>query len=172
MTISFDAVVTTIGSKTLVKLPISASQQLPSRGLVMVEGSLNGKAFKAPLEPDGKGSHWLEIDPYLQKETGLADGGVVTLDLSVTLDWTEPEIPADMISAIGAAGLLPQWQSLTVKARWEWLRWIRSTHNPETRAKRIGVACSKLAKGNKRPCCFDTAQCTVPEVSKSGVLKD
>jgi hypothetical protein len=52
-------------------------------------------------------------------------------------------------------------------AHHEWIRWIRSTHNPETRAKRIVVSMSKLNKGMKRPCCFNTAICTIPEVSQN-----
>ena len=68
------------------------------------------------------------------------------------------------------AGNIDQWNSLTTKARWEWLRWIRSTKNLDTRQKRINVACDKLQKGDKRPCCFDASRCTIPEVSKSGVL--
>ena len=62
--------------------------------------------------------------------------------------------------------------AINAKSRWEWLRWIRSTLNPETRSKRIKVAASKLENGAKTPCCFDTARCTVPDVSKSGVLID
>lgn len=170
MNISFDAVITAIGPITLVKLPSHISQQLPSRGMVMVSGTLNGHTVTLALEPDGKGSHWFEVADWIKKETGLADGDTVSLDLSVLSEWTEPETPADMLSVIQRGGLMDQWLSLTTKARWEWLRWIRSTNNPETRAKRIDVACSKLAKGDRRPCCFDTSRCTVPEVSKSGVL--
>lgn len=62
------------------------------------------------------------------------------------------------------------WVKITPMARWDWLRWIRSTNNPETRSRRIEVALSKLRGGERRPCCFNRYQCTEPEVSKNGML--
>src|SRR6266513_2654617 len=46
------------GSWTL-PLPKNASAKLPPRGMTMVEGTINGFPFRAALEPNGKGSHWL-----------------------------------------------------------------------------------------------------------------
>lgn len=59
--ITFTASVSIIGSQTIVRLPKPASAKFPSRGMVMAEGTLNGKLFQAPLEPDGKGSHWFTM---------------------------------------------------------------------------------------------------------------
>ena len=57
-TIRFEAKLFKIGSWTLLRLPKSASAKLPSRGMTMVGGTINGFRFQAALEPDGKGSHW------------------------------------------------------------------------------------------------------------------
>jgi len=172
MQITFDAELTRIGSCNIVILPLLSSEQLPSRGMVMVAVTLNGMTFLSPLEPDGKGSHWFEVSDKQIDEMHIAVGQMLSLTLEPASDWPDPEMPQDVMDAIAQAGLLPQWRSVTVKAKWEWLRWIRSTSNPETRKKRILVACSKLSKGDKRPCCFDSSRCTVPDVSKSGVLID
>ena len=43
-----DATLFTIGSWTLLRLPKSASAQLPSRGMTMVEGTINGARFARP----------------------------------------------------------------------------------------------------------------------------
>jgi hypothetical protein len=61
-TICFEVTLLQIGSWTLLRLPASASVQLPSRGMTMVQGTINGARFHAPLEPDGKGSHWFRVD--------------------------------------------------------------------------------------------------------------
>ncbi|WP_459848911.1 YdeI/OmpD-associated family protein [Fusibacter bizertensis] len=66
---------------------------------------------------------------------------------------------------------MDQWDGLTVKARWEWVRWIQFTKNPDTRSRRIEVTFSKLKAGKKRPCCFDLTRCTVTEVSNNGILR-
>jgi len=62
------------------------------------------------------------------------------------------------------------WHDSTVMARWDWVHSIQSTNNPDTRAKRIVVACSKMNNGEKRPCCFNRSACCEPAVSKGGVL--
>jgi hypothetical protein len=170
MPIHFEAMLSVIESVTIIKIPPEISEQLPSRGMVMMKGTIHGISFPAALEPDGKGSHWFETNDRLQKEAGLQAGQIVSVTLEPTDDWIEPAIPDDITNALQKAGTIVQWNTLTTKARWEWLRWIRSTKNPATRQKRIDVACSKLQKGDRRPCCFDASRCSVPEVSKSGVL--
>ncbi|TAH69844.1 MAG: DUF1905 domain-containing protein [Anaerolineaceae bacterium] len=172
MSISFEAVMSTVGSRNIIRLPISSSEMLPSRGMVMIQGTINGISFQAPLEPDGKGSHWFEVSDTLILQLEVEIGHPLSLKIEPLSEWTEPVIPDDIMEPIIKEGLLDQWNSLTTKARWEWLRWIRSTNNPATRQKRINVACSKLQKGDRRPCCFNASLCTIPEVSKSGVLFD
>lgn len=172
MSIRFEAVISNIASRKVIRIPLSSSEKLPSRGLVMIEGTIKGAAFIAPLEPDGNGSHWLLVSDLTGEEAELMTGETVSIQIEPVKDWIEPEIPKDIMDAVIKADLLIHWNSLTVKARWEWLRWIRSTSNPATRSKRIEVACSKLQKGDKRPCCFDGTRCTITEVSKSGVLLD
>lgn len=67
-TIRFEAKLFEIDSWTILLLPKSASAKLPSRGMTMVEGIINGFPFKAVLEPDGRGSHWFRVDETLQKK--------------------------------------------------------------------------------------------------------
>lgn len=137
----------------------------------MVEGTMNGSRFQTSLEPDGKGSHWFRIDNAMRKATGAAAGDTVTLAIEPVSEWPEPKVPADFKKALAAA---PQarklWMDTTPIARWDWIRWIRSTKSAETRKRRIEVACSKLKAGTRRPCCFNRSMCTEPAVSNNGVL--
>lgn len=172
MTITFEAKRLRIGPLELIKIPLSSGKELSSRGMVMVKGTINGVDFKIPLEPDGKGSHWLELDPLLNKEIGGDIGETVFMTMKQMDEWIEPEIPEDIMDAITKADVLEQWHAITTRSRWEWIRWIRSTKSERTRNKRISVACSKLQDGDKNPCCFNASLCTVTDVSKSGVLLD
>ena len=172
MSIQFEAVLSATGDLKMIRIPLSTSEKLPSRGMVMAQGTANGAAFTAPLEPDGQGSHWFEASDSLIKEAGLKADEPAEFDITPLDEWTEPDISTDIIEGITKAGLGDRWDSLTTKARWDWLRWIRATKNPATRKKRIEVACSKLQQGDNNPCCFDRTRCTIPEVSKSGVLMD
>ena len=69
--ISFESKLSEIGSWMILRVPKAASQKLPSRGMTMVEGTINGYRFQTELEPDGKGSHWLRIDESMRKGAKL-----------------------------------------------------------------------------------------------------
>lgn len=156
-TIHFEAKLSEIGAWTILRLPKSASLKLPSRGMVMIEGTINDLAFKAPLEPDGKGSHWFRVDESLLKTIKAEAGDKMTLVIKPAQQWSEPRVPGDLKQALAAA---PQADA----------RWINSTKQPETRKRWIEVAISKLKQGARRPCCFNRTMCTDPSVSRNGVL--
>lgn len=171
LAISFKTELFKIGSWTVLRLPDSASRQLPSRGQVMVEGTFNGVPFKTPLEPDGMLSHYFKVDPKLLKTAGVEAGDTAALIISVTKDWPEPEVPADWQKALASSPKARAlWQQTTPMARWEWIRWARATSSPETYQRRIKVGISKLEHGTRRPCCWNRNLSTEPEISKSGVL--
>jgi len=170
-TINYKTTLFKIGSWTILRLSKEASTKLPSRGMALVEGTINGSTFKAVLEPDGNGSHWLKIDGGLSKTIRANAGDTVTLSIEPSKDWPEPDVPIDIKKALASASQSNDlWQKITPMARWEWIRWIRATNRAETRARRIEVAMSKLKKGERRPCCFNSSMCTEPSVSKNGVL--
>lgn len=169
--IHFESQLIKIDSWIILRLPESASAQLPSRGQVMVKGAINGVALQTALEPDGRGSHWFRVGDGLLAAAGVGAGDTVVLEIETTKDWPEPSVPADVLAAVTAnAQIKALWMRITPMARWEWLRWIGSTKQPETRARRIEVSVSKLMDGERRPCCFNRNMCCVPDVSKNGVL--
>lgn len=170
-TIHFEAKLSKIGAWTILRLPKNASAKLPSRGMVMVEGTINESHFQAPLEPDGQSGHWLKVEKNLLAASKADKGETVTLEIEPIKEWPEPKVPADLKKALtDSATAYETWKDITPAARWDWIRWIGSTKNPETRKKRIGVALSKMNAGSRRPCCFNRNSCTDPEVSNNGIL--
>jgi hypothetical protein len=176
-TIHFEATLVTINGWTILKLPESASAQLPSRGMTMVAGTLNDIPFKTLLEPDGryapgiKPSHWFRPEQTLLDDAGAAVGDTVHVSLEPTKEWIEPEVPADLEKALAMSPKAEAlWQDITPGARWDWIRWIRAVKTPETRQKHIDVALDKLNKGMRRPCCFNRNLCSEPSVSHNWVL--
>lgn len=155
---------------TIILLPLEISQELPSRGMNMVEILLDDHAIILPIEPDGRSGHWIKVDDAFFEFLRSDDHGFVTFTMHILNDWIKPDCPSYMLSALETEHLLPVWYSLTAKAQWEWLRWIRSTSKSTTRSSRIKTMCSMLNEGKKRPCCFNTQQCTQPYVSKNGLL--
>jgi hypothetical protein len=168
----FDATLSTIDTSTVLRLPETASKHLPSRGQVAVQGTINGVEFQAVLEPDGNSGHWMRIDDPLQHAAGISAGDTATLDIEMTKDWPEPSVPEDLAAALAAAPQKIQnlWDEITPMARWEWVRWVNATKNPDTRTRRVDVSISKMNSGKKRPCCFNLSACTDPDLSKNGRL--
>jgi Domain of unknown function (DUF1905)/Bacteriocin-protection, YdeI or OmpD-Associated len=171
-TIRFDARLYTIDKSTILRLPETASEKLPSRGQVAVQGTINDHEFQTVLEPDGCAGHWMRVDEELQRVAGIGPGDTATLEIESTKAWPEPNVPQDLETALAAA---PQkirdlWKDVTPMARWEWVRWINATNNPDTRKRRVEVSISKMKSGKRRPCCFNLAACTDPQLARSGRL--
>jgi hypothetical protein len=143
-------------SWTFLVLPANASAKLPTRSMTSVEGTLEGEPFQATLEPDGQGSHWLKVEQDLRERAGVAVGDKVTLEIAPAAKEPEPSVPTEVRKALAAnPAAKAVWDDITPVARRDWIHWITSAKKEETRAKRIVVACDKLASGQRRACCFD-----------------
>src|SRR5438552_2361561 len=67
----------------------------------------------------------------------------------------ELRMPTDLRKALAATPMAKaQWSDLTPIARRDFISWIDSAKQSETRRRRIERACSMLAAGKRRPCCY------------------
>src|SRR6266403_4321517 len=67
----------------------------------------------------------------------------------------ELRLPTDLRKALAATPMAKaEWSNLTPIARRDFISWIDSAKQPETRRRRIDRACDMLAAGKRRPCCF------------------
>jgi len=72
---------------------------------------------------------------------------------------SEPRVPTDLGKALAATPTAKvQWNDLTPIARRDFITWIDSAKQPETRRRRIERACSMLAAGKRRPCCYSIVE--------------
>ena len=175
--IHFETKLVKIHAWTILKLPEDASAKLPSRGMIMVSGTLNDVPFKTLLEPDGKygpglhPSHWFRPDEKLLSSAKAVAGDTVQVSIGPTKEWIEPEVPEDLEKALQTSPKAENlWKDITPMARWDWIRWIRAVKTSETRQKHIEVALDKLNKGMRRPCCFNRNLCSEPYVSHNWAL--
>ncbi|MFZ1042137.1 MAG: DUF1905 domain-containing protein [Anaerolineales bacterium] len=111
-TIRFETAPLKIRDWTFLMLPKSASAKLPSRGMTLVEGTINGFRSKIVLEPDGKGSHWFRVDAGLRELAGIEAGDTVKMAVEPSKEWPEPEVPVDLHKALASD---PQANALWVK---------------------------------------------------------
>ena len=64
-------------------------------------------------------------------------------------------LPSDFQGALlSDTAVMTAWQDITPLARNEFICWVLDAKKPETRARRILIALDKLARGERRPCCW------------------
>ena len=67
----------------------------------------------------------------------------------------ELRLPTDLRKTFAATPMAKaQWRDLTPIARRDFISWIDSAKQTETRRRRIERACSMLVAGKRRPCCY------------------
>jgi uncharacterized protein YdeI (YjbR/CyaY-like superfamily) len=65
------------------------------------------------------------------------------------------DIPRDLRDALAAVPAIEAaWKGLTPIGRRDFVSWIETAKQEETRKRRIAIACDKLASGKRRPCCY------------------
>lgn len=68
---------------------------------------------------------------------------------------TVHSLPADFKKVlIAKPKALATWQDITPLARNEWICWITSAKQTETRQRRMRIALENLSAGKRRPCCW------------------
>jgi hypothetical protein len=139
----------TSGTVTLpanIKLPLATN---------VVEGTINGFPFRAALKANTKGRHAFEVSKPLMKAADLAVAETATIEITRVGEEPQPRAPKELHKALTASPpAQATWTDITPAARRDWILWITSAKQPETRQTRIEKACSMLASGKRRVCCF------------------
>ena len=157
-TIRFTATLTRAdgsGDVLAVALPRSRDARLPAHGMFDVELAANGFPLRTAARADGKGGRRLEFDPAICEAVSAREGDAVSIEITRVGDEPEARVPADLHAALAgdpAAGA--QWDGITPLARRDWILWLSTARQEETRRKRIQKACDMLSHGKRRVCCF------------------
>ena len=137
---------------TFITMPKTASEKLPKRGRIAIQGTINGFAFKTSAFPDGEGSHQFMVNGTMRAGAKAAVGDTASFVIEPASDIVEFEIPDDLRAALKKSDKASaQWEKITPKAKAEWATWITSSKKEETRTARVAKTIERLAKGDKRP---------------------
>jgi Bacteriocin-protection, YdeI or OmpD-Associated/Domain of unknown function (DUF1905) len=139
-------------SGALLDVPKAAGAKLD--GMTRLEGIINDHPFRAPLEPNASGGYSLRVNQAMLRGANADVGD--TVQLAVLGPEPDPIVPADLRSAFKASyDATVLWKDLTTELRRDWIRWIESTGNADTRARRVRRTVEQLAEGKRRPCCVN-----------------
>ena len=137
--------------------------------MIKVEGTINGHPFRAALEPNTSESHWLRVTKAMLKGAGAHAGD--TVRLAILGPEPEPTVPADLRVALTASHEAKTlWEDLTTMGRRDWVRWIESAKQPETRTRRVTRTVEQLSSGKRRACCVNVYEfmlCRIQEYEQT-----
>jgi Bacteriocin-protection, YdeI or OmpD-Associated/Domain of unknown function (DUF1905) len=134
----------------------------------MVEGTINSLPFRAALEANAKGSHWLRVNKIMRDAAGVVAGDTITVEITRAGEEPEVRVPIELRKALAADPLAQAgWEDITPMARRDWIFSISSAKQLKTRRRRIEKACDMLASGKRRLCCFPGIKWLMKENAKS-----
>ena len=140
---------------TALAFPKSANVKLPGQDAIVVEGMIDCLPFRADLQHDGQKNRSLEASKAMHETLKIADGDMVTIEITRVGDEPEIRVPSDLANALKAIpAARDSWNDITPMARRDWIFSICSAKQPETRERRIEKACDMLRSGKRRLCCF------------------
>src|SRR5947208_15989703 len=94
--VRFEATPYAIDGSAIVRLPEKASNQLPSRGQVAVQATVNGHECQTVVEPDGESGHWVRIGAEQQLATAVRAGGTGEVELVPPAGRPDPAGPRSL----------------------------------------------------------------------------
>ncbi len=97
------------------------------------------------------------VNKAVQDAIGAGVGDEVAVEITRVGEEPEVRAPADLRAALDAAAppkAQAVWADITPMARRDWVLWIISAKQGETRRRRIENACEMLGSGKRRPCCM------------------
>ncbi len=66
-----------------------------------------------------------------------------------------PGVPSDLKKVLTTSpSVIALWEDLTPISKRDFVTWIESAKQPETRTRRISITRDKLLTGKRRPCCY------------------
>lgn|GEM_PF-245366 len=132
-------------------VPQAISKKIGIKTSVPVLASVNGsKPFRGSLFPVGGGEHWMRIKESVRSETGIREGDLVAIVITVLDPGTKNAPPAELVSALKKAGLLKAFELISPGKRNFLIRRVSEAKRDETRARRIQEILDHARKRGER----------------------
>lgn len=138
------------GAWTYLQIPFDVYSCYGTRGRVSVIGTINGSEFRSSIFPDGEGRFHMMVNKNMQREAKVNPGDVVTVVMQMDVEPRTVTVPADVKAAMrlnkeAEAG----FAKMTPAARKEYVDWITSAKQQQTRERRIEKALPMIAQGKR-----------------------
>jgi hypothetical protein len=139
----FDAPLVVHAKGAHVVVPDSVIEALGGAGRIPVKASFDGVDYRGSVVTMG-GERIIGVTKAIREQIGKVDGDTVEVALVADTAERTVDVPADLATALQAAGLRTAFDGLAYTHRKEHVRAIEEAKKPETRARRIEKALEML----------------------------
>ena len=134
----------TVGA--FIRVPQAVAKQLALKGRPKIKAVIAGIPYRGSLMPMGDGTFGLGVLKAIQKEKGIDNGDVITVDLEIDTEERTVDIPHDLAAALKRdAGASAAWEKLSFTNRKEIALSLTEAKKPETRERRLQAAMNRLS---------------------------
>jgi hypothetical protein len=139
-----------VGTWTYLNIPLDISATFGSKGQVRVKGTINGYPYRSTALPRGDGSHYLVVGKSIRDQIKATQGDTVKVMLELDVEERRVDVPEDLAQALESLPLAKDvFNQLSYSHKKEYVNWVLSARQAETRQRRIEKALMLLAQGKK-----------------------
>lgn len=137
----------TRSSGTYVCIPPSVMKGFGGRIRVPVRATINGVTWRTTIANMGAGP-MIGVTAATRKAAGVERGDRITVSIVEDAAERTVNVPTDFANAMTKTQR-NAYDSMSYTHRKEYVRWIEAAKRPETRLRRIALACAKLSERSK-----------------------
>jgi hypothetical protein len=137
-----------LGGKTAtgIEVPADVVTSLGSGKRPAVTVTINGYTYRSTIASMG-GRFLLPVSAEVRKNSGVAAGDDVDVDVELDTQPREVTVPPDLAAALDAEPVARKnFDGMAYTHRREWVRSIEDAKKPETRQRRVAKAIAELSK--------------------------
>ena len=134
-----------------IRFPYDVIKLYGVKGRVAVKAIFDGQiAYRGSLVKMGYPCHILGITKEIRQQLGKSPGDTIKVEIEQDLEIRQVLVPDDVKVLLDEKPKAKKYyESLSYTDRKEYIRWIESAKQVETRARRIGIFMEKLKNKKK-----------------------
>jgi hypothetical protein len=138
------------GAWTRIALPFDVPKVFGSKGRTSVRGTINGYEFRSSIFPNGDGSFHMMMNKALLRGADASAGDRVKVLMEKDEGGRAIATPPDLARALGKSPVAKKiFVAKTDAFRNEYIVWIASAQQDETRRRRVVKAVELIALGKR-----------------------
>lgn len=139
----FETTMAQMGNNTGIEVPADVLEQLGGGKRPAVKVVVNGYAYDSTVGVMG-GRFLIPFSSDKRAATGIGGGDALTVELTLDTAPRTTEVPADLASALDAAGVREAFDALSPSAKKAHVTNVVGAKAEETRARRVTTIVEKL----------------------------